>query len=112
MKQLQAKEAELRKELGATRQKGAEQVSKAQKAAQDIAVEATVKVRNAEDEVENLQAELAKTKSQLAAIGEEETKAKDNALREADEALAASHRVDELNSKLAEQSKAAEKARA
>merc|ERR1719171_1079018 len=62
---------------------------------------ATAKVRTAEDEAESLKKDLGDVKGELEAAQEEGAKAKDSALREADEALQESRRIQDLNSQLA-----------
>lgn len=71
-----------------------------QKQLQQMEVTATLKVRAAQDEAENLKNQLKTVQASLKKAQDEGAKAKDSALKEADEALQASHREEELNSQV------------
>lgn len=102
---------ELEKELSSTSTSSSSARTEAQREIHDIEVSATEKVEKAEDEAEGLRSSLGKTQADLQAATTEGAKAKDRALAEADAALQASRQVQELNTKLASESRLADQNR-
>merc|ERR1719172_142135 len=92
---------ELMKELAQARLAAKNAQGQAEAQLHQMQVAATLKVRSAENTTGSLRKELKQTQVRLEQAEEEGAKAKDKALREADEALQASRRVEVLKSKLA-----------
>lgn len=97
-----------RGQFAALQKASAEREAKTQKTLHETMLAAAYKVRAAEDERENLEEELNKTKKQLQEADAESAKSKDTLVQETDAALKAQQRADALSTNLSDAESAAE----